>query len=101
TATQASAGATGSGPTVPISHSNVLPNDPFGSSFLPPSGSTTIVLGGTAQTALIQPGTDFVQNFDAAQGGKLDLTKLLAGAPLAPDLANIGSFVQVSGQGPN
>src|SRR5205823_5674670 len=66
-ATQAAAGATGSGPTVAISHGNVLPNDPFGSSFLSPSGSTstTIVLGGTAQTALIQPGTDFVQNFDA------------------------------------
>jgi hypothetical protein len=59
------------------------------------------VLGGKNQTALIQLGTDYLRNFDLTGGGKLDFTKILAGAPLAPDLANLGKFVQVLGSGTN
>ena len=65
------------------------------------SGPTTIVLGGNSQTALILAGTDNVRNFNLAQGDKLDLTKILAGAPLAHDLANLSNFVQVLGHGRN
>ena len=65
------------------------------------SGTTTIVLGGNIQTALIRAGTDNVRNFNLAQGDKLDLTKILAGAPLAHDLANLGNFVQVLGHARN
>ncbi len=36
-----------------------------------------------------------VQNFDLARGDKLDLTKLLSGAPLAADLTNVSDFVRV------
>jgi hypothetical protein len=49
----------------------------------------------------VQAGTDFVKNFDLARGDKLDLTQILAGAPLAHDLANLGNFVKVLGYGSN
>jgi hypothetical protein len=99
-------GATGaSGPSVPITHATVLPTDPSSPVFLTGTtatgpGTTTIVLDGKNQDALIQAGTGYVQNFSVAQD-KLDLTQLLAGAPLAHDLTNIGNFVQVLGSGPN
>jgi hypothetical protein len=63
------------------------------------SGTTTIVLGKEGHAGLIRAGTDFVQNFNLAH--KLDLTKILAGAPLAHDLANLGNFVKVLGYGKN
>jgi hypothetical protein len=47
----------------------------------------------------VRPGTDFVRNFDPARGDRLDLRHLLAGAPLAHDLANLGDFVKVLGYG--
>jgi hypothetical protein len=49
----------------------------------------------------VRAGTDFVKNFDLARGGKLDLRHILAGAPLAHDLANLGRFVKVLGYGSN
>jgi hypothetical protein len=64
-------------------------------------GTTTIVLSGDNQAALIRAGTDYVRNFNLAEGDKLDLTKILAGAPLAHDLANLGNFVKVLGYGQN
>ena len=39
--------------------------------------------------------------FDPAAGERLNLTGLLAGAPLANDLANLGAFISVVGQGPD
>src|SRR5262249_49770200 len=44
---------------------------------------------------------DATQNFDFKHGGQLDLTQVLAGAPLAADLTNIGDFVKVLGHGKN
>jgi hypothetical protein len=49
----------------------------------------------------VRAGTDFVKNFDLARGDKLDLQQILAGAPLAHDLANLGHFVKVLGYGRN
>ena len=75
-------------------------NDPYGAGFAyfyaPP---TTISTGlGEVQTAVVQAGINYVQNFNAAQD-QLDLTKLLAGDSLAHDLSNIGNFIQVVGPG--
>jgi hypothetical protein len=50
---------------------------------------------------LIRAGTGFVPNFSLAHGDKLDLTQILAGAPLTHDLTNIDKFVQVLGHGKN
>jgi hypothetical protein len=50
---------------------------------------------------LIRAGTDYVQNFSLKGGDKLDLTQILAGVPLAHDLANLGHFVKVLGHGRN
>jgi hypothetical protein len=49
----------------------------------------------------VRAGTDYVRNFDLARGDKLDLRHILAGAPLAHDLANLGHFVKVLGHGSN
>jgi hypothetical protein len=51
---------------------------------------------------LIRAGTtDFVENFSLPQGDTLNLTEILAGAPLAPDLANLGDYVKVLGHAKN
>ena len=50
---------------------------------------------------MVQPGSDTPQKLDLHQGGRLDLTQVLAGAPLASDLTNIGDFVKVVGHGRN
>jgi hypothetical protein len=52
-------------------------------------------------SVLIRAGTDFVGNFSLVQGDRLDLTHILAGAPLAHDLTNIANFVKVTGYGHN
>ena len=105
-----STGSHGNSPTVPIHSGNLAgPQDQaFAPKFLhaagttpSASGTTTIVLGGNSQAALIRAGTDNVRNFNLAQGDKLDLTKILAGAPLAHDLANLGNFVKVLGYSQN
>jgi hypothetical protein len=99
---------TGANPlTTPISSGSLLGSaaDAFAPKFLHAtgttssvSGTTTIVLGKEGHAGLIRAGTDFVQNFNLAH--KLDLT-ILAGAPLAHDLANLGNFVKVLGYGKN
>ena len=65
------------------------------------SGQPDTGAGGHGRDLLIRPGTGFVQNFSIAHGDKLDLTKILAGAPLAHDLANIADFVKVTSYGQN
>jgi hypothetical protein len=57
----------------------------------------------TGRSSLMQQsGTDAIsQSFSLSHGDKLDLTQLLAGAPLAADLANIGDYVKVVGYGKN
>ena len=67
----------------------------------PATGQPGHTPGAQGTDLLIRAGTDFVQNFSLSQGDKLDLTKILAGAPLAHDLANLGNFVQVLGHGRN
>ena len=47
---------------------------------------------------MVQPGN---QSFSFNHGEKLNLTQLLAGAPLAHDLTNIGNFIKVLGHGTN
>jgi autotransporter passenger strand-loop-strand repeat protein len=59
------------------------------------------VLAGGAASLEVQAGSDISQAFSLLNGDKLDLTSVLAGAPLAPDLANIGNFVSVLGYGDN
>lgn len=54
------------------------------------------------ETFLIGSGaTATIGGFDPAAGERLNLTGLLAGAPLANDLANLGAFISVVGQGPD
>jgi len=50
---------------------------------------------------LLHAGNNVVQGFNLTDGDKLDLRQLLAGAPLAHDLANIGEFVRVLDEGQN
>jgi hypothetical protein len=57
--------------------------------------------GSTDYEVRVRAGTDFVKNFDLARGDKLDLRHILAGAPLAHDVANLGRFVKVLGYGNN
>jgi hypothetical protein len=56
---------------------------------------------GPALDVLVRAGTAYVRNFNLVQGDKLDLTQILAGAPLAHDLANIADFVKVTSYGQN
>jgi hypothetical protein len=48
-----------------------------------------------SQDPVVQTGIDTAQNFDFKHGGTLDLTQVLAGAPLSHDLTNIGNFIKV------
>ena len=76
------------------------------SSFNPPMMKFIGSLGGSAyegarpnETFLIGSGAGaFIAGFSAAAGDRLDLTGLLAGAPLAHDLSNLGSYLSVTGQ---
>jgi hypothetical protein len=95
--------------TTAISPSSVLGSqDQASPRFLHGAGTTAAGSGeagtgasGHGRDLLIRAGTGFVPNFSVAHGDTLDLTKLLAGAPLAHDLTNIDRFVQVLGSGPN
>jgi hypothetical protein len=68
---------------------------------LPAAGTPTGTGATTNYDVQVQAGTDFVKNFSLARGDQLDLQQILAGAPLAHDLANISEFVQVTGYGQN
>ncbi len=60
------------------------------------SASTGAIAARPNETFLIGAGgSAFIQGFSASAGDRLDLTALLAGAPLAADLSNIGEFVKV------
>jgi hypothetical protein len=93
---------------VAIHSSNVLGQPGgVGTSFLQAgaTGSTlaTTSAGATAggHDLVVTPGSVLSQRFSIGHGDQLDLTKLLAGAPLAADLTNIGDFVKVLGYGRN
>ena len=121
-ATGAPSGATGTGPTgttgapsggasghdkltAEINPGNLFGPQDQGPQFLYVAGRATGQPGGTSDAQgndlLIRAGTDFVKNFSLSHGDKLDLTQILAGAPLAHDLANLSSFVKVLGYGQN
>jgi len=48
---------------------------------------------------VVQAGGSYAQQFSLGGGDKLDLRHVLAGAPLAHDLTNIGQFVKIVGHG--
>jgi hypothetical protein len=50
---------------------------------------------------VVQAGGSFTQQFNIALGDKLDLTQVLAGAPISQDLTNLSQFVRVVGHGAN
>jgi hypothetical protein len=62
-------------------------------------GGTT--MGATGDPPAVQPGTNVSGDFSVHQGDKLDLTKILAGAPLTADLSNLHHFVKVLGHSSN
>jgi len=62
---------------------------------------TTEALGGAANTLVVQAGSSYAQQFRLGGGDKLDLTHVLAGAPLAHDLTNLSQFVKIVGHGAN
>jgi hypothetical protein len=46
---------------------------------------------------VIVPNVTVSEPFNIANGDRLDLTQILAGAPLAQDLSNIGNYMKVLG----
>jgi hypothetical protein len=93
---------------VPIHHRNLFGGfgNLFSSNFLHSSGQGTqnsdlasVSSGGNVD--LIQAGTNASYQFNLAQGDRLDLSQILAGAPVKQDLSNIGQYVKVIGHGPN
>jgi hypothetical protein len=48
---------------------------------------------------VVKAGGSYAQQFSLGGGDKLDLRHVLAGAPLAHDLTNIGQFVKIVGHG--
>jgi hypothetical protein len=103
-------GAAGNDPSGPgIHQGNLLGQLDQGSSwkFLHGPGSTVTgpgtpeVLRGSANTLVVQAGSSYTHRFSLSGGDKLDLTHVLAGAPLAHDLTNIGQFVKIVGHGAN
>ena len=61
----------------------------------------TGALGSSANTLVVQAGSSHAKQFSLGGGDKLDLTHVLAGAPLAHDLTNISQFVKIVGHGAN
>jgi hypothetical protein len=61
----------------------------------------TGALGSSGNTIVVQAGGSFTEQFNIARGDKLDLSGVLAGAPIAQDLTNLSQFVKVVGHGFN
>ncbi|MFO1161090.1 MAG: DUF4214 domain-containing protein [Reyranellaceae bacterium] len=86
----------------------LLPADPSlvsitSANVLDETGDTTNwqFLHDGSQTTIVQPTTEIARAFSLADGDRLDLTQILANAPLRSDLTNIGDFVKVLGYGAN
>jgi hypothetical protein len=104
-------GATGAAahdPLAPQIHqASVLGELARGSSwkFLQGAGGTEATAGASgpgavsAHTLVVQGGNSYSQQFNVAAGDKLDLTQVLAGAPLAHDLTNLNQFIKVVSHG--
>jgi hypothetical protein len=59
------------------------------------AGGATGMTGISGNTLVVQAGGSYTQPFKI--GDKLDLTHVLAGAPIAHDLTNLNQFVKVVG----
>jgi hypothetical protein len=57
--------------------------------------------GVSNNTILVQAGLSYTEQFNIARGDKLDLSHVLAGAPISQDLTGLSQFVKVVGHGPN
>ena len=92
----------------PIHHRSLFGgfNNLFSSNFLHNSvqgtqNSDLVTTSSSGNVDLIQAGTNTSYQFSLAQGDQLDLSQILAGAPVNQDLSNIGQYVKVIGHGPN
>jgi hypothetical protein len=92
----------------PINQGNLLGGFDEGSTwkFLHAAGTMTSLgatkaLGASGNTIVLQAGGSYAEQFNIAAGDKLDLTHVLAGAPIAHDLTNISQFVKIVGHGAN
>jgi hypothetical protein len=95
-------------PAAAAASSGMIPDDPgavslTGANVLDEVGdnATWQFLHDTNRTTIVQPETDIAHAFTLADGDRLDLTQILANAPLRSDLTNIGDFVTVLGYGAN
>ncbi len=61
------------------------------------SQSATEVQGTPARAIVVLAGSSLTEPFNIANGDKLDLSHVLAGAPISHDLTNLGEFVRVVG----
>ena len=63
------------------------------------SFSSTALLGGSSSSGgtdtVVQAGTTITTSFSLLQGDKLDLTQILAGVNLNPNLSNLSQYVTV------
>ena len=53
----------------------------------------------STHTLVVQGGGSYSQQFNITAGDKLDLTHVLAGAPIAHDLTNLNQFIKIVGHG--
>jgi hypothetical protein len=65
------------------------------------TAGATGAFASVGKTIEVHAGGSYAQQFSIASGDKLDLTNVLAGAPIAHDLTNISQFVKVLGYGAN
>jgi hypothetical protein len=92
---------------VGIRHRDLLGHFDQGLRFVHGAAGTAMSPGATGaftsagKTIEVHAGSSYAQQFSIAGGDKLDLTSVLAGAPIAHDLTNISQFVKVLGYGSN
>lgn len=66
------------------------------------AGGIGFVSGDTDSFAIAaMPGAQALAGFNMTRGDRIDLTQILAGVPLAPDLSNLGIYMAVAGNGAN
>lgn len=109
-----------SGTNIAITTSNENVTTVAGSSFTLTGGDDTIVLASSSSmnlsgseglgflagaedslTIQANPGTQTVSGFNPANGDQIDLSKILAGVSVTPDLGNLGNYLAVSASGSN
>lgn len=90
-------------PSAPLANATSAATGPAGA-WAPP---TLAFIGGFESGFSVKPNETFmiaagadttIWDFSPAASDRLNLTSLLAGAPLAPDLTNLGAYVSITGQ---